>query len=257
MVNLQLDMSGQSGQIHGDINGGTWDAALLGDLQPAWTTLNPSPLAGSYTMVLPWSTGLIPAPGGDSFGVGIVNTTGILSMSGMLADGAPFSVSAPVSSSGHWPFYAYAASGQDSILGWVTVSNGLSGANVSWSKAAGKGLLYAGGFNNVLQLVGSPWMAPAKQSAALTLTNPAVVLSGGSLLEPLTSPVTLEDFLTYTSTNLSLTIRPGNGSFSGWFTSPAAAGRKAISGVVLQNQGRAVGFFPGTSASGTVVLENQ
>jgi len=257
MVNLQLDMSGQTGQIHGDVNGGTWDAALEANLEPVWTARNPSPLAGSYTMALPWTTGTVGEPGGDSYAVGAVNTQGVLSMAGTLADGATFSVSAPVSLGGQWPFYVYSASGKDSLLGWVTVNNGLSGANISWSKAAGKGPLYAAGFNNVLQLAGSPWKAPARQSAALTLTNPAVSLSGGNLLEPQTSSVALQDFLTYAGTDLSLTIRPANGSFSGWFTSPGAAGRQTISGVVLQNQGRAIGLFPGTAASGTVLLEGR
>ncbi len=257
MLNLQLDMSGQSGQIHGDLNGGTWDAPLLGNFQPVWTPQNPSPLAGSYTMVLPWETGTLGGPGGESYGVGAINTKGVLSMAGTLADGATFSVSAPVSLGGQWPLYVYAPAGKDSILGWVTVSNGLHGANVSWTKAAGKGSLYANGFNNTLQLEGSPWLAPARQAAALTLSNPTVLLSGGNLLELLTSPVTLQDFLTYAGTNLSLTIRPSNGSFSGWFVSPASAGRQTISGVVLQNQSRALGLFSGTHGSGTVLLESQ
>jgi hypothetical protein len=257
MVNLQLDMTGKTGQVHGDVNGGTWDAALVADLAPAWTAQNPSPLAGNYTMVLPWATGTVAAPGGDSYGVGTVNTKGVLSMAGELADGATFSVAAPVSQGGQWPFYVYAAPGKDAVLGWVTVSNGLSGTNVNWSKAAGKGPLYQAGFGNVLQLVGSPWQAPAKESAALTLANPAVTLSGGGLTEPLTDPVDLQDFLTYAGDNLTLSIRPSNGSFSGWFISPAGGGRHTISGVVLQNEGRALGLFPGSNGSGTVLLEGQ
>jgi hypothetical protein len=256
-VNLQLDMTGQTGQIQGDVNGGTWDAPLTADVAPAWTAQNPSPLAGSYTLVLPWEPGIVDTAGGDSYGVGTVNKQGVLSMAGALADGATFSVAAPVSQGGQWPFYVYAASGKDSVLGWVSVNNGLMGANVSWSKAAGKAPLYAAGFSNVLQLVGSPWQAPAKQSAALTLTNPAVILSGGNLTEAQTNPVTLQNFLTYAGTNLTLSIHPANGSFSGWFTSPGAAGRQTISGVVLQNDGRARGLFHGTNESGAVLLEGQ
>jgi hypothetical protein len=162
-----------------------------------------------------------------------------------------------VSQSGLWPFYVYAASGKDTVLGWVSVGNGLSGTNISWTKAPGKSSLYAGGFNNALQLEGSIWEAPAKGAPALILANPAVVLSGGNLPEPLTGPVTLQDFLTYAGTGLTLSIHPANGTFSGWFTSPGAADRQSISGVVLQNESRARGFFPGTSASGSVLLEGQ
>jgi hypothetical protein len=256
-VNLQLDMTGQTGLIQGDVNGGSWDAALSADFQPAWTAQNPSPLAGSYTMVLPWETGADGTPGGNSYGTGTISKEGVLSMAGALADGATFSVSAPVSQSGRWPFYFYAAAGDDSVLGWVSVNNGLSGANVSWSKAAGKRALYAGGFSNVLQLVGSPWQVPAKRSPALMLTNPTVTLSGGNLPEPLANTVALQNFLTFDGTSLSLTIRPSNGSFSGWFMSPGARSRKTISGVVLQNENRALGSFTGTNESGGVLLEGQ
>jgi hypothetical protein len=252
-VNLQLDMTSQSGQIRGDING----AALVANIMPMWTTQNPSPLAGSYTMVLPWETGTVGTPGGESYGVVTINQQGVLSVAGTLADGATFSASAPVSQGGQWPFYAYAPSGKDSVLGWVTVGNGLSGTNVNWSKAAGTGSLYGAGFSNVLQLVGSPWQAPSKQSAALTLTNPVVILSGGNLPGPLTNSVALQNLLNYAGANLTLSIRPSNGSFSGSFNSPVTGGKQAISGVVLQNEGRALGLFPGTNESGAVLLEGQ
>jgi hypothetical protein len=251
-MNLQLDVTGQTGKILGDVNGGAWDSALAANIQPVWTAQHPSPLAGgSYTMVLPLETG------GDGYGVGSVNKQGVLSVAGTLADGATFSASAPVSQGGQWPFYAYAAAGNDSVLGWVTVSNGLIGTNVIWSKAAGKGPLYTAGLSNVLQLLGSPWQPPAKQTPALTLTNPVVILSGGNLPETLTSPVTLQNFLTYAGPNLSLSIQPANGSFSGWFISPAASGKQTISGVVLQDEGRALGLFRGTNQSSPVLLEGQ
>jgi len=256
-VNLQLDMTGQSGQIIGDVNGGAWDAALTANVAPTWTAQNPSPLAGSYTFVLPWQSGIVGAPGGDSYAVGTINKQGVLSMAGALADGATFSASAPVSQGGLWPFYVYAASGKDTVLGWVSVGNGLSGTNISWSKLAGKAALYQAGFNNTLAVEGSRWLAPAAKSSALTLTDPSVVLSGGNLPEPLVGSVTLQNFLTYSGTGLSLSIRPSNGSFSGWFTSPGASSKQTISGVVLQNQGLARGFFSGTNTSGSVLLEGQ
>jgi hypothetical protein len=256
-LNLQLDMTGQTGQIHGDINGGAWDAALTANMTPVWTAQNPSPLAGSYTMILSPETGAVGAPGGYGYGVGAVNKLGVLSMAGSLSDGATFSASAPVSVGGQWPLYIYSASGKDSVLGWVSVGNGLSGANISWTKAAGKGPLYAAGFSSILQLAGSPWQAPASKSVALSFTNPAVILSGGNLAEASTNAVTVQNFLTYSGPNLTLTIRPSNGSFSGSFTSPGAGAKQTILGAVLQNDDRALGFFPGTNGSGAVLLEGQ
>jgi hypothetical protein len=248
-LNLQLDMSGQSGRIYGDVNGGAWDAALSGDIAPAWTAKVPSPLAARYTMALPWETGTLGTSGGDSYGVVTVNNTGVLTVGGALADGVAFSGSAPVSKYGVWPFYTYAAAGKDTVLGWVSVgSNGLAGTNVCWSKASG--------FTNVLQLVGSVWQAPGAKSPALSLTNPVVALKGGDLPKALTNAVEISQYLSYAATNVTLTINSSAGSFSGSFVSPGTGRRVTMSGVVLQNQDNARGFYVGTNQSGAVLLQD-
>jgi hypothetical protein len=249
-LNLQLDATGQSGRIYGDVNGGSWDALLAGDLAPVWTAKNPSPLAGRYTMVLPWGTGTVSKPGGDSYGVVTVNTMGVLTAAGALADGTAFSASAPLSKSGQWPFYAYAAAGKDEVVGWVSFgANGPAGANVCWSKAAG--------FTNDLQLTGSIWQAPAAGTPALNLTSPAVVLTGGDLPGTLTDAVALRQYVSYAATNVSLTINPSAGSFSGWFVNPGTGRKVTMSGVILQNQDSGRGFFLGTNESGAVLLQEQ
>ncbi len=248
-LKLQLDTTGQNGRIYGNVNGGSWDAELSGDLAPVWTSRNPSPLAGHYTMALPWDTGTISKPGGDSYGVVTVNKLGVVTVAGALADGTAFSASAPVSSGGQWPFYAYAAAGKDTVLGWVSVgANGLTGTNAGWSKAAG--------FTNVLQLQGSAWQAPASRTAALSLTNPAVQLTGGDLPETLTEAVALRPYLSYAASNVTLSINPSAGSFSGSFVNPGTGRKVSMSGVVLQNQESARGFFLGTNESGAVLLQD-
>jgi hypothetical protein len=251
-VNLQLDITGQTGQILGDINGGAWDAALAANIAPVWTSQNLAPLAGSYTMAM-----VLPLESGDSYGAGTVNKQGVLTLTGALADGVTFSESAPVSRDGQWPFYVYDAAGKDSVLGWVSVGNGLTGTNVTWSKAAGKGPLYAAGFTNVFEVMGSPWQAPGSKTSALTLTDPIVIVSGGGLPEPLTISVALQNYLTYSATNLTLSINESSGKFSGWFDSPGTGHRQTVSGVVLQNLGSARGFFQGTNESGAVLLKGQ
>jgi len=260
-LNLQLDLTNQSGEITGIVtNSGAWEAALTADLAPTWTARNPSPFAGNYTMALPWITGTEATnePGGDSYAVGTVSDLGVLRLAGALADGAPFSVSAPVSTNGDWPFYVYAESGQDTVVGWVTVSNGLSGSNISWSKKAGKGPLYVGGFSNILQLIGSPWHAPTAASPVLTnLFSPVLSLSGGDLPQALSIPVTNKNDLTYSATNASLTISAPSGKFSGWFDNPVSRKKTVFSGVVLTNEVSARGFFLGTNQSGAVLLQNQ
>jgi hypothetical protein len=257
-VNLQLDVSNEIGQITGEVSTAAWEAALEANLAPVWTAKNPSPLAGSYTMSLPWDTGTDTSDvGGNSYGTGSVSKLGVLALAGKLSDGTSFSASAPVSQGGLWPFYVYAAAGKDSVLGWVTVSNGLSGTNVSWSKAAGKGPLYPAGFTNLLQLVGSPWQAVTKGFSALSLTNPTVTLSGGDLPATLGIGVAAPNSLTYQATNLNLSINSSSGLFTGWFVNPASNKRVTFSGVALTNEGVASGFFLGTDESGAVLLQGQ
>jgi hypothetical protein len=245
-----LDLTGQSG-LSGDVGDGTWDAELAANQAPVWTANERSPLTGRYTMVLPADSY------GDSYGTGAVKN-GVLTLAGKLTDGSTFSASAPVALNGQWPFYTYVASSKDSVLGWVTVGDNLAGTNITWSKPSGKGPVYAAGFTNGFQMVASPWVPPAKNTAALSLANPVVTLSGGGLAEPLTVNVGLQNFLTYSATNLSLTISASTGSFSGWFDSPGTGRKQAVSGVVLQNSGSALGSFQGANESGTVLLqENQ
>jgi hypothetical protein len=244
-VNLQLEMTGATGQLRGDVNGGTWDSPLTASLAPVWTAKNPSPLAGDYTMVIPGTTGI-----GDSFGVVTVSQSGVLSVAGSLADGTAYSQSAPLSKSGEWPFYAYAVSGKDTIFGWVDVGAGGPAAdNVTWIKAPDSGRYYGAGFGSVFQLIGSPYVAPPKNSPALS-RDLALTLSGGNLSQDMTSAVTLQKNLSYASGAVTLSITNSTGAFSGKF-GPG----QTMSGVVLQNQDSARGFFLGTNESGAVLLQ--
>jgi hypothetical protein len=245
-VNLQLDMTGQSQQMTGNVTDATFDASLTAYFAPAWTARNPAPFAGTYTMSLPWDTGtLTNVAGGDSYGTATVSAEGVLTVVGALADGSAFSASAPVATNGAWPFYTYAAAGKDTVLGWVNVAPaGLSGTNITWSKAAVASPLYKAGFTNTMQLIGSPWTKPAPGSTALNLSYSAVFVVGGDSSQ------------SYASTNLSLSVQPSTGLFSGWFEEPNGR-RESMGGVVLQDESRARGFFLGTNYSGAVLLESQ
>ncbi|MGA2749442.1 MAG: hypothetical protein ABSG59_11755 [Verrucomicrobiota bacterium] len=255
-VNLALDMTGVSDEIHGDVSNGVWDSQLSADLAPVFTTKAPSPLAGGYTLCLPWSSGIVSTPGGDGYGVVTVSPLGVASVAGSLADGVAFSQSAPISKYDNWPFYTYISSGGDTVIGWIGVStNGLAGTNTSWSKAPGKGPYYAAGFTNILQLLGSTYVVPKKNATVLSLTSPTVTISGGDLAESLTNSVTQKSETYSAGTNATLTISTGNGSFSGKFYDPNTRKAQTFNGVVLQNQGAARGYFLGTNESGAVLLE--
>jgi Divergent InlB B-repeat domain len=241
-LNLQLDTSGQTGQIVGQVNGASWSSPLVA---------NASPLASRYTMAMQWGSS-----GGDGYGTGTLSPLGVLNVAGTLADGTTFSATAPVSKGGQWPFYSYAPAGNDTVLGWVSVGDGLNGANITWTKTSGKSL-YKAGFTNTISLIGSTWEPPTKNSPALSLSDPSIVLSGGGLSGPLTLSVGSQSSLTYGATGVSLTINQLTGSFSGWFDNPATGRKQTVSGVVLQNMGQAYGLFQGTNESGAVSLQSQ
>jgi hypothetical protein len=256
-VSLQLDTTGGTDRITGQVGKLGWNAQLWADLGLTWTAKKPSPLAGRYTASLPW-TNVDGLSAGDSYATATVNKLGLLSAIGGLADGATFSQSAPVSKYGQWPFYAYIGSGKDLILGWVAVSsNGLSSTNVVWTKGTNNGRYYNEGFTNVLQLIGSPYQAPSNNAPALELTNPVVVLSGADLPQTLTNAVTLgQNQMSYTSSGVTLNIKAAVGSFNGRLFNTSTGKIEKMSGVVLQNTNSARGFFlgTGTNESGGVLL---
>ncbi len=274
-VNLQLvdTADGTTGQVQGDVNGGTWDAPLLGDLKPVWTAKHPSPYAGRYTMVLT-NGGTNSVPGGDSYGSLTVSKLGVLSVAGKLADGNAFSQSVPIAQDGFWPFYTYVAGGGDFLLGWIAFQSSDSGwaalqgseatgvaigeTNLFWSKAPSfKARYYPAGFTNTYNLAGSSYVFPGKNSSGLALTNPVVILSGDGLVG-MTNPVVYNGKLMYTNSYLTLSINPTLGTFTGRLQYPGDGTSIRMDGVVLQNQYGAFGFFPGiNNETGAVLLQSQ
>lgn len=253
-VTLQLDLSGASGQIVGDVNGGSWDSALSANLTPAWTAKNPSPYAGNYTMaIIPGDTSTM----GDSYGVVKVSKLGAVSVTGKLADGVIFNRATSISTNGQLPFYTYAPGGKDTVMGWVDFNAAdnpageFSGNYILWSKAPTKGRYYGSGFESVNQIIGSIYEAPAKNTPALDLVGPYITLSGGGLSDTIANAVPSKNNLSYVSGSITLTINPSTGVFSGRI----GLGKPAVSGVVLQKQNSARGFFLGTSESGDVLLQ--
>jgi hypothetical protein len=275
-VNLQLeDTADGAAGVQGSVSNGTWVAQLQGDLKPVWTTANPSPYAGLYTMVLT-NGGTNSVPIGDSYGCVTVSKLGVLSVAGMLADGNSYSQSVPISSDGLWPFYTYVAGGGDVLFGWIAFQSSDSGwialqssdaeapaieqTNVWWSKvSSAKDIYYPAGFTNIFNVAGSPYFVPGKNSSGLTLTNPVVILSGGGLIAT-TNPVAYNGKLAYTNSDLTLSINATTGSFTGRLQYPGNGASIKMDGAVLQSSdgGEGFGFFLGINdETGLVLLQSQ
>src|SRR5262249_21313409 len=132
-IRLSLDLEGGTDQLTGTLSDGNWTASLAADRagRPEATNFN-----GKYTLVVPGSMDPALAPGGDSFGT-LTVTKGVVSFSGLLADGTPMIQKVPVSKTGHWPFYVPLYAGTGSVFSALTfgamAGEDLQGA-FSWFK---------------------------------------------------------------------------------------------------------------------------
>jgi hypothetical protein len=122
--------------------------------------------------------------------------------------------------------------------------------------------LYRAGFTNeAVSMIGSAYTT---NEPLLALTNGQVVLEGGNLPVAITNQFILTSKNTILLTNaadtnkLTLTITKTNGVISGAFANPSHPSQTiSVSGVLLQNQTNAQGYFLGTNASGAFLLAPQ
>ena len=263
IVSLQLSGSAAAGQATGSVSNGGFDSSLVAYPTPGWTASNSAPQAGSYTLVLS-NANAAAGPGGFSYGTVAVDPLGNLTAIVTLADNATASQAVPMTKGGGWPLYLAPSGVPQSLLGWVAFdTNGAGGkpagmtGEVTWVKGAGPGTYYGNGFTNNSVLLGSAYSAAYQRTNGLGLANPSITLTGGNLAGEISDRVVasgLEIYMTADKTTLKLTINPTNGLFSGKYT-PAGGKAASLGGAVLQNSGRADGFFLGTDQSGAVWLQ--
>ncbi|MGA3179365.1 MAG: IPT/TIG domain-containing protein [Verrucomicrobiota bacterium] len=275
-VNLQLDISEPTNeQITGTISNAAWTAWLTADRAVFnATTTKAANYEGQYTLAIPGNTNGVGSPGGYGWGALTISSAGAISMNGSLADGTAISQSSvSVSKDGHWPFYAAyknpPTTEVGAVFGWVNLSNlpaSRLGGDLYWLRPEGATpKAYPGGFTNLsVPVIGSRFSL-ASDAPALVLTNGEAILEGGGLSTNLTNSVSissknaLEAAAGANALSLKLTTSGAKaGEISGGFDFPAS-GKKAdttISGVVLQEQNEAVGYFLRTNQSGSFQLQN-
>jgi hypothetical protein len=261
---LSLDVSNGTQQILGTVTDGNWVAALEADLA-IYATTNPSPLRGTNTIIFDSGSDGAASPGGAGWGKVVVSPAGMASLTGTLPDNTAVAPSAAgVSKYGEWPLYLplYGAGTYGSLSGWVVFTNlpgeSLEG-NAAWFRTNSSGKLYPHGFTNNVSMTGSTFTPGRAKTNVLGLTNFLVTLSGGNLLVPLTNDAMLSPggkFVTNGSgiSKLTLSVVTNTGIISGSFLDPATGLATPISGVVLQEQTNAAGFFLSTNATGLFEL---
>jgi len=254
-LTLQLDLGLTNGPLTGAISDGTWTADLVADAA-VYSTANPAPQAGKYTLLIPGSENASAQPGGNGFGAVTVSDSGAVTFSGILGDGTPVSSTSIVTSEGQWPFYASLYGGKGSILGWLTFTNqgGISGQTGWFKLQQATAKLYPGGFTNSAEVIGSIYQY-TNGLALLGFTEGQLSLTNGDLAQSITNQVGLGPGTQATDQSAGkLTFTDSSGLFKGSVMNPETGKPIAVNGIVLQNQNFGAGFFLGSTESGSVLL---
>ena len=248
---FQLDWS--NSLITGTVSDGTWTADLMANLAP-YSSTNPAPQAGKYTVLIPGGNGPT-QPAGNGFGSVVIAPSGAVTFTGFLGDGTAANCSSLISASGVWPFYVPLYGGQGSILGWFgfDTNNNIS-AQTGWFKLPVAGAkYYPGGFTNNAQAIGSSYHF-TNGSPVLDFTQAQITLTNGDLAEGITNLIVMTPGAAPTALGGKLTFKTAAGMFTYTTANPETGKTIAVSGIVLQNQNLGGGYFLGTSQSGSAVL---
>lgn len=251
-INLLLDLHGGD-RITGQVTVGNTTTPLQANLA-VYGKGHSTSLAGSYTMVVQSSDGTI----GTGVGTVKVNTSGNITCSLTLPDGAKVTEKTTLSKDGAWPLYAAPYKGSGGMtIGWIqfgsVATNGFDGQCL-WMKPRGISAPYSGGLTNGIDVSGSLYSAPPLGFRAFG--NSKIILSGGGLSAPITNSVTWGSnnkiLAEKSSAPMKLKLSSATGLFKGMVTDPATGNHVSFQGVLFEKNNVGLGFFLGGNESGAV-----
>jgi hypothetical protein len=263
-INLQLASDVNASAISGTVSDGVWIAELNAYRTAFNAKSNPALAAGRYTLVIPGQPGSTNAPRGDSYGVLSINPGGVIQFSGSLSDNTKITQSIPMSRDGNWSLYVPLYGGQGLITGQLTFTSvdsptGTISGNLIWFKPeVPTATYYPTGFRISSDAVGSSYVRPPSDVPILDFgVNGVVTFSGGDLTEDIANPIALDNqsrVSNFGTNALNMTFTLATGLFQGRVTDPNSAQSFPFSGVVLQNENSAAGYFLGPTQSGEVLV---
>ena len=256
VVNMTLNWNDSPPQITGTVsgtNGGPWSANLTNELAIQGS------MSAEYTALV--------LPSGSPSGYGYMllnNETGAVTLNVALADGASFSQNVPLSGKGDLPVYGNLYNSAGLLLGWLNLESGSPTGQLTWIKKASRStLLYTNGFTNLVLVQGSPWTSPVPHTAAIDLPSGQLNISGGSLPQPLSFNVAVNNNNSLTKSagspknSLTGSINAKTGALTITFGNGAGRATTVAKGAILQNVTNAAGFFLLDNEGGAFTLTPQ
>lgn len=262
-LRLQMQTAGGSEQVAGSLSNSQFTVNLIGDLA-GYSSRNPAPQAGRYTLLFPGSS----APGepnGCGYATVIITPLGGVNIRAVLADGTPFTEATTLSKSGEWPLYGGLYSGRGVAVGRLSARSladrDLDG-DVFWSRPATATHFFPGGFSIHCGGIGSRYASPGAGLGILNFgsgTNNAFVNYGtgdstNQVLEVGTFDLKSRLTVSPTADKIKFSFRPTDGVFTGTFINFGDSRPTAFQGAVLQKKNIATGYFIGKNASGFISI---
>jgi len=259
IIQLQLT-SADAGLISGAVAGNGWISPLFA-VRAIYSPANPAPeRLNKYTLVIPGGNDSTTRPGGNGYATVKVDPSGNVTFGGVLGDGAKAAQKTFINKPGVWPLFIAPYKG-GAIFGWMTFAN-LSDSDLSgtlyWIKPPqAASSVYPGGFNFPagIRAVGSIYSF-TNGVPVLNLPSGGVsVLQFGNPVQSFTNHFTLGSDNKITSADgLNVTITTSSGVFKGTAVSLGDGTTVPITGVLLQKQNAAFGYFLNNGQSGGVYL---
>lgn len=260
---LLIDTTNRTEVITG--SAGTDQEIRLERTVGALPATNPPP-TGTYTLVLPPPAPESPSqliPGGQGFGTGSLERSGLLNLSGTLGDGTPFKTSATMTRLQRWPLHVVLFGGRGILAGWINAPTNQTGSltgRVSWIKAQGASLTtYPAGFSNNVELLAAPFKTPAKGVRAMNWITGLAEITGAEVLDGVTNQVKLTTTNTFTfldsnAAALKLTFDTKTASVQGSFIHPGTGATNRLRGVVFQGDHGIHGQFVEGDQTGSLAV---
>jgi len=261
-MRLALDVSTNDGGVSGFVTNGLLVSQLSALRGGFLTSTNPATnFMGKYTLVIPGPGTNNAAPMGAGYATAVVSKKGKLNLKGSLADGRAINLSVSMDRNGEWPFFVTLTNPRELLLGWVAQADlpfsDLSGTLLWVARAETNRAVYRSGFTNLVNVIGSRYVVPARQERILDITNGVLTVSGANLISPTTNLFELKSNNSIVDagvSHLGLSFNKNNGVFKGKIQPAGVTLPLTFQGAVLQKARAGAGYFLTTNLSGAVFI---